>query len=92
MCDKVSLKPPVFTWLGTPYEYGFVPPSTLDDEFMSHDDMDKFFVPYLPQTIDAAKEADIFTHLGPSQRLQVVALIQEFEDCFTGDFNDVDVV
>ena len=39
MCDEVSLKPPVFTWLGTPYEYGFVPPSsavnsiTLDDEF-----------------------------------------------------------
>ena len=70
-CDRLSLKPPQFTWIGTTYTYGVIPPAsevnavTLDTEFFDADEIDKFFVPYLPQTINAAQDADIspkFSH------------------------------
>ena len=55
------------------------------------DEIDKYFVPYLPVSINAAQDADISPHLSKKERQAVISLIQNFEDCFTGDFNDVNV-
>ena len=97
MCDSVSLKPAAIRWLGDEFMIGIAPRGstihavTLDTKFMTQEDMNKFFVPYLPDSINAAQQANISPYLTTKERSQVILLIQEFEDCFTSDFNDVDV-
>eukprot|EP00834_Sanchytrium_tribonematis_P008742 NODE_1157_length_1981_cov_0.648778.p1 type:complete len:537 gc:universal NODE_1157_length_1981_cov_0.648778:1732-122(-) len=104
--DSLSVKPPILTWLEQPYSYGYYPQSSpdgapkvptsiqsvvLDTEFMDADEIEKYFVPYLPETFDAAKDADINPDLPLHQRQHVIALLNTFQDVFTGNFDAVDV-
>ena len=88
LCDSVSIKPRFFEWLGTSYKYGINPPAqinsvALDTEFKDDEEIDKYFVPYLPVSINAAQDADISPHLSQIERQAVISLIQDFEDCFS---------